>query len=67
MSSFVPVMYVCLSADASIDSHPIANGDYYEDQKEEALRKAKDFREVRLPKFFGSVVSSFTSGSHHSG
>ena len=24
---------------------------YYEDQKEEALKKAKDFREARIPKF----------------
>ena len=26
---------------------------YYEDQKTEALRRSKDFREARLPKFFG--------------
>ena len=26
---------------------------YYEEQKEEALRKARDFREARIPKFFG--------------
>lgn len=25
---------------------------YYEDQKEPALLKAKDFRETRIPKFF---------------
>lgn len=31
--------------------HPIATGLYYEDQKPEALRKAKDYRENRLPKF----------------
>jgi glutathione S-transferase len=33
--------------------HPIASQLVYEDQKPEALRKAKDFREARLPKFFG--------------
>ncbi|EXJ80865.1 glutathione S-transferase [Capronia epimyces CBS 606.96] len=31
--------------------HPIAVILYYEDQKTEALRKAKDYRENRLPKF----------------
>ncbi len=33
--------------------HPVATGDYYEAQKDEALRKAKDFREARIPKFLG--------------
>ncbi|KAI1087900.1 hypothetical protein F5B19DRAFT_486350 [Rostrohypoxylon terebratum] len=33
--------------------HPIASGLYYEDQKDEAKRKAKDFVENRLPKFLG--------------
>lgn len=33
--------------------HPIASQLYYEDQKDEALKKAKDFREHRIPKFFG--------------
>jgi glutathione S-transferase len=31
--------------------HPIGSGLYYEDQKSEALRRAKDFRQERLPKF----------------
>jgi glutathione S-transferase len=31
--------------------HPIANSLYYEDQRVEALRRAKDLRETRLPKF----------------
>ena len=34
-------------------SHPVASGLYYEDQKEEALRKSQDFRDNRLPKYFG--------------
>jgi glutathione S-transferase len=33
--------------------HPIASAQYYEDQKEEALKKAENFRAVRMPKFFG--------------
>jgi glutathione S-transferase len=33
--------------------HPIASYLYYEDQKEEALKKAQDVRETRFPKFFG--------------
>ncbi|MBM6576732.1 glutathione S-transferase [Microvirga sp. SRT01] len=31
--------------------HPVATGDYYEDQKPEAARTAAQFREERLPKF----------------
>ena len=31
--------------------HPIASSLYYEDQEEEALRRAADFRKNRLPKF----------------
>lgn len=33
--------------------HPIATSLYYEDQKPEALRRAADLIETRLPKFFG--------------
>ncbi|KAF2201434.1 glutathione S-transferase protein-like protein [Delitschia confertaspora ATCC 74209] len=33
--------------------HPVSVAKYYEDQKEPALLKATDFREARLPKFFG--------------
>ncbi|OCT51797.1 glutathione S-transferase [Cladophialophora carrionii] len=33
--------------------HPIASGAYYEEQKEEAKKKAADYRAVRLPKFLG--------------
>ncbi|KAI3390826.1 hypothetical protein diail_8570 [Diaporthe ilicicola] len=45
--------------------HPIASGLYYEDQKEESLRKSKDFVSVRLPKFIGyfeRVLKSEASG-----
>lgn len=33
--------------------HPVASGMYYEEQRDEALRRAPDFRENRLPKFLG--------------
>jgi len=33
--------------------HPIASSLYYEDQKVEALRRTKLFREARIPKFLG--------------
>ncbi|KAF2688799.1 glutathione S-transferase [Lentithecium fluviatile CBS 122367] len=42
-----------LNNEAHDTHHPIASQLYYEDQKEEALKKAKDFRESRIPKFFG--------------
>jgi len=32
--------------------HPVASGAYYEEQREEAMRRAKDFRATRIPKFF---------------
>lgn len=33
--------------------HPVAMMDYYDDQKPEAARAAKQFREKRMPKFLG--------------
>jgi len=41
-----------LSNETHDTHHPVAVGDYYENQKEESLRKASDFRENRIPKFF---------------
>lgn len=32
--------------------HPIASADFYEAQKLEAMKRAADFRKVRIPKFF---------------
>lgn len=32
--------------------HPVAVGDYYENQKDESKRRAADFRQARLTKFF---------------
>ena len=33
--------------------HPVALDDYYDDQKDEAARAAKGFRDQRIPKFLG--------------
>ena len=33
--------------------HPLAKEFYYEDQRDEALRRAPSFREMRIPKFYG--------------
>jgi len=46
--------------------HPIASSLYYEDQKEEALRRAEDFRDERIPKFlthFEAVLKA-NDGNH---
>lgn len=40
--------------------HPIANSLYYEDQKEESLRRAADFRKIRIPKFLGHFEETLT-------
>jgi glutathione S-transferase len=42
-----------LVAEVHDSHHPVASGLYYEDQKPEALRRAKDLREERLPKYLG--------------
>jgi len=42
-----------LSDGAHDTHHPIATGAYYEDQKEEAKKKSKDYLENRIPKFLG--------------
>ncbi|TCV96050.1 glutathione S-transferase [Luteibacter rhizovicinus] len=42
-----------LVAEVHDTHHPVATGLYYEDQKAEAKRRAKDFRENRIPKFLG--------------
>jgi glutathione S-transferase len=54
-----------LSNEAHDTHHPIASSLYYEDQKEEAKRKAADYRANRLPKFLGffeRAVKSKASG-----
>lgn len=42
-----------LNNEAHDSHHPIASALYYEDQKEESLKRSKDFRETRIPKFLG--------------
>lgn len=45
--------------------HPIATGLYYEDQKEESVKRSKDYVANRLPKFLGyfqRVLKSQASG-----
>ncbi|KAK2052795.1 glutathione S-transferase domain-containing protein [Colletotrichum caudatum] len=42
-----------LSNEAHDTHHPIATGLYYEDQKEESKRRAKEYIANRLPKFLG--------------
>lgn len=42
-----------LSNEAHDTHHPIATGLYYEDQKDEAKRKAADYIQNRIPKFLG--------------
>lgn len=48
--------------------HPIDVGLYYEDQKPEATRRAKAFREDRIPKYFGyfeGVLAANPAGPQH--
>jgi glutathione S-transferase len=48
--------------------HPVGSSLYYEDQKPEALRRAKEFCRVRLPKFlqwFESIVVRNPAGPRH--
>jgi len=40
-------------AEAHDTHHPIAASDYYEDQRDEARRRAQNFRDERIPKFLG--------------
>lgn len=42
-----------LVAEVHDTHHPVASSLFYEDQKKEALRRAADFRQSRIPKFLG--------------
>jgi glutathione S-transferase len=42
-----------LVAEVHDTHHPVASELYYEDQKAEAKKRSKDFREARIPKFLG--------------
>jgi len=55
-------------AEAHDTHHPIATSLYYEDQKPEALRRAKDFRANRIPKFmnwFERVLKQNPAGDRY--
>jgi glutathione S-transferase len=57
-----------LVVEAHDTHHPIAKSLYYEDQKPEALRRAADFRALRLPKFLGyfeRVLAGNPGGDRH--
>ena len=54
-----------LVAEVHDTHHPIGSGLYYEDQKDEARRRARDFTTQRLPKFldyFEQVLASQSAG-----
>ena len=46
-----------LVGEAHDTHHPLSGALYYEDQKPEALRRAKSFREARIPKFLGLLYA----------
>ena len=52
-----------LVAEVHDTHHPIASSLYYEDQKQEAKRRAADLRERRLPKFVGYFERVLTRNS----
>lgn len=47
--------------------HPIASSLYYEDQKGPAKRRAKDFREARVPKYLGYFERILKGGGETGG
>lgn len=56
------------AAEAHDTHHPISVDLYYEDQKPEALRRAKSFREDRIPKFldwFEAILERNPAGPAH--
>lgn len=55
-----------LVAEAHDSHHPVGMGLYYDDQKDEAKRRAKEFRKVRIPKYLGwleSILARNPAGS----
>lgn len=55
-------------AEAHDVHHPIGAGEYYENQKPEARRRAKEFRAQRIPKFLGyfeRVLANNPRGPRH--
>ena len=63
---------IMLLADFLIEAHdvhhPLAKEFYYEDQRDEALRRAPSFRDMRIPKFYGyfeRVIARNPAASGH--
>ncbi|KAL8767922.1 MAG: hypothetical protein Q9209_005710 [Squamulea sp. 1 TL-2023] len=56
-----------LSNEAHDTHHPIAVGDYYEDQKDAAKRRAADYISNRLPKFLGHFEKVLQSSASKGG
>jgi glutathione S-transferase len=56
-----------VAAEAHDAHHPIASSLYYEDQKPEAKRRAKAFRDERIPKYLGWLedVLERNGAGHH--
>lgn len=57
-----------LVAEAHDTHHPVSGALYYEDQKPEALRRAKHFCEERIPKFLGwfeRILARNPEGASH--
>ncbi len=57
-----------LVSEAHDTHHPISVNLYYREQKEEALKRAKDFRDERIPKFVGwfeRILERNPKGSKH--
>jgi glutathione S-transferase len=55
-------------AEAHDTHHPVGVGLYYEDQKQEALRRAQEFRDDRIPKFldwFETILARNPAGPTH--
>jgi len=55
-------------AEAHDTHHPVDGGDWYRNQKPEALRRARAFREARMPKFLGwfeRVLARNPKGPEH--
>jgi glutathione S-transferase len=55
-------------AEAHDTHHPVATGLVYEDQKQEAVKRAAEFRRERIPKFlkwFERVLASNPKGPNH--
>ena len=55
-------------AEAHDTHHPVGTGLYYEDQKPEALRRAREFCDTRMPKFlqwFETILRRNPAGARH--